>query len=175
MMLLAVCAVSASKMSEPCGCGDDKCTILPPKDTTAPCYEGSNTDTDNCFATDPLLVDGATKQCGACSDFGYSNYLRNDPLYKSMSLYGLDATVKEEVKAGCGGPNDYCVPGDDSCCSGTCPYTWQMTCSGAAKATSNLKGTVDPPTCTPKGGYCVPGDDTCCSGTCPYTWLMQCN
>ena len=45
---------------------------------------------------DPLLADGTTWQCGVCSDFGYSTYLQNDPIYKNMELWTTGSSLKEK-------------------------------------------------------------------------------
>ncbi len=68
------------------GC-TDSCALLPPADSSFPCYQGSPKDAKFCFNTDPLLKEGTTYSCGVCTDFGYTNYLQNDPIYKKMELW----------------------------------------------------------------------------------------
>lgn len=69
-----------------CDCSD-QCSLIPPKGSKNPCYQGTPTDAAKCFQTDPLLASGTTWACGTCSSFGYSKYLRNDPIYTTMELY----------------------------------------------------------------------------------------
>lgn len=105
------------------------CIILPPDDSKAPCYQGSNADTDKCFKTDPLLVDDVTKSCGTCEKFGFSTYIRNDPLYKTMSLYERDEALGAEPKnLQCTPPGGSCVPFSTDCCGDPCPGGWQFVC-----------------------------------------------
>jgi hypothetical protein len=69
-------------------CGTDKCVILPPNadEPTDLCYQGNNADTQQCFETDPLLQEGATLDCGVCTDHSFSTFLMNDPLYPNMQV-----------------------------------------------------------------------------------------
>jgi hypothetical protein len=114
---------------------DDVCVIVPPSDAKAPCYQGSNSDTDKCYQTDPLLVDGVTKSCGTCEKFGFSTYIRNDPLYKTMSLYERDAAKETAtapayavIKTQCIPPGGNCIPFSTDCCGAPCPGGWQFAC-----------------------------------------------
>jgi hypothetical protein len=69
-------------------CSANVCSILPPgTDSQFPCYEGTNEDTKFCYNTDPLIPNGAKWVCGQCADFGFPNYLQNDPIYKNMELW----------------------------------------------------------------------------------------
>ena len=132
LALLAIGHVVAKDSSPKCDCENDVCTIAPPSGVKAPCYEGSNGDTDKCFSTDPLIVDGATKQCGSCESLGFPKYFRNDPLYKTMALFVAEKNgqLTAGAKDSCLPPNAYCTPGEMTCCSGMCPNTWQFTCNG---------------------------------------------
>ncbi len=71
----------------PCHSCTDLCTIIPPPGTNGLCYQGTLTDTKNCYLTDPLLPAGAIWQCDTCVTLGYPNYVQNDPLYKTMGLW----------------------------------------------------------------------------------------
>ena len=77
--------------NEICGCLDsDLCSLVPPDGSSGkfPCYQGTQKDATSCFKTDPALANGTTWSCSTCSELGFPNYLRNDPLYKSMELWG---------------------------------------------------------------------------------------
>lgn len=76
---------------EICGClQSDLCSLVPPGGSSEniPCYQGTQEDATNCYKTDPLLVNGTAWSCSPCSEIGYPTYLRNDPLYKDMELWG---------------------------------------------------------------------------------------
>ena len=80
LVCVSLAHAALAKNSTPkCDCADNVCTITPPDGSKAPCYQGDNEHTDKCFESDPLLVDGVTKQCGTCEQFGYSTYIHNDP------------------------------------------------------------------------------------------------
>ncbi len=68
-------------------CSQDLCSILPPDGSNFPCYQGSVSDTNFCFNTDPLLQPNSTTSCQTCADSGYGSYLQNDPIYKNMELW----------------------------------------------------------------------------------------
>lgn len=139
-----------------CDCEDDVCVIVPPSDSKAPCYQGSNADTDKCFNTDPLLVDGVTKSCGSCEKFGFSQYLRNDPLYKTMSLYGKDdATTVISSTASAASTTNTKKPA-----------------TGFAAGYYALFGSGDQ--CVPPGGSCTPYSGVCCQKPCPTGWEFTC-
>jgi hypothetical protein len=91
--LLLVARVQAGSTDVPCHkCvfkGTD-CVLLPPKDVTFPCYQGSPQSAAACFATDPLMDEDTTWECGECADFGFPQYLINDPIYKNMELWVRD-------------------------------------------------------------------------------------
>jgi hypothetical protein len=69
-------------------CLQDVCSIVPPAGASFPCYQGTKSDTSLCYTTDPLLVANSTTVCGSCSSVGYSEFLRYDPIYKNMQLWG---------------------------------------------------------------------------------------
>jgi hypothetical protein len=78
-------SITATK--PPCSTCSGLCSLLPPNGVNFPCYEGTKEDAAACFATDPILKEGTTWTCGNCTRAGYPNYLRNDPIYKSMGLW----------------------------------------------------------------------------------------
>ena len=89
MALLFILSRMASAACEDC---TDSCVLLPPSGSSFPCYEGTPADANKCFLTDPLLPDGETFACGVCSNFGYDEYLRQDPIYVNMALWGTNST-----------------------------------------------------------------------------------
>lgn len=72
--------------SIPCTGCTDICTLLAPQPTPI-CYQGAPADAVKCFNTDPLLPAGSTWQCNSCASIGYTEYSRNDPIYKNMELW----------------------------------------------------------------------------------------
>jgi hypothetical protein len=74
------------------------CSIVPPSGSSFPCYEGEVDDTVFCYNTDPLLVDGSTTSCRSCAAQGYTEYMRNDPVYREMGLWSRPSTKTAEVK-----------------------------------------------------------------------------
>merc|ERR1711968_255532 len=77
---------------EICGClKSDLCSLVPPKESSdnIPCYQGTQKDATSCFKTDPLLANGTSWSCSPCSELGFPTFLRNDPLYKNMELWGI--------------------------------------------------------------------------------------
>lgn len=87
-VLSIVYASKTKKDDNACnGCAEN-CSIVPPKDATKyPCYQGLPEDTKDCFNNDIAINDDAIWACGNCADFGYPNYLRNDPVYRKMGLW----------------------------------------------------------------------------------------
>lgn len=63
--------------------------LLPPEGTANQvCYQGANNDANECCNKDPVLSPDADSKCGYCSDFGYTTYETNDPMYKKW-VYGV--------------------------------------------------------------------------------------
>jgi predicted GH43/DUF377 family glycosyl hydrolase len=118
----------AAKPQTVCVACSDSC-VLVPTSKKYPCYEGTPKDASVCFETDPLLSEGTTARCGHCTDFGFSNYVRNDPIYTTMELwFGIGATeetapVASTADAVCDGCGDTCslIPGSKAapCYEGT--------------------------------------------------------
>jgi len=68
------------------------CAAFPPCTSLSfPCYQGSPKDTANTWRTDVALPYGSTWMCGNCSSFGFTKYLRNDPVYTKMELWEYEA------------------------------------------------------------------------------------
>jgi len=73
------------------------------------CYQGNNADTQQCFETDPLLQDGAYLACGVCTDFGFSTFLTNDPLYPTMQLWQTPQPAPTSGDPCLGCPDNTCA------------------------------------------------------------------
>ena len=96
IILLVLVSLSVSEIPACSTCKDTTCVILPPDDyKNYPCYEGAPVDAAKCFKTDPLLKENATWACGNCASFGYTKYLRQDPLYTEMALWVRTPLPKE--------------------------------------------------------------------------------
>jgi hypothetical protein len=95
-----------------CNCSD-QCALIPPSDSKNPCYQGAADDAASCFKTDPLLAKGTTWSCGTCATFGYPDYLRNDPIYKSMGLWNkADSSLLSGTVCDCSGECALVPPSD---------------------------------------------------------------
>jgi hypothetical protein len=120
-------------------CGST-CALLPPADSSLPCYQGTSEDANFCFNTDILLPKDGTHACGVCSDFGYSSYLRNDPVYRNMELWGTQSLKQSLVGK---------VEKSTACleCTSTCaliPPTSSFPCYQGAPQDANFCYNSDP-------------------------------
>ncbi len=87
LVIFAIISLSLA-VDKVCDCSTPNCAIIPPAGVDFPCYQGAPSDATKCYNTDPLFKTGTTWSCGNCTSFGYLTYLKNDPVYKSMELWG---------------------------------------------------------------------------------------
>jgi hypothetical protein len=90
LVVLLVSLGNAVRLGSPCNGCTDVCSLVPPANSSFPCYQGTPSDASKCFKTDPLLASGTTWTCETCSAVGYPVYLRNDPIYTSMELWSTN-------------------------------------------------------------------------------------
>jgi cephalosporin-C deacetylase-like acetyl esterase len=99
LCLVSFMKLSSSLKDDICSCGDELfCSITPPPNSIYPCYLGTIESTTDCFLNDPLVNKDAIWQCGNCSDFGFDNYIRNDPIYKDMELWTLGSKKINKIE-----------------------------------------------------------------------------
>lgn len=70
------------------------CSIYSEGSPSFPCYQGAVDDAVKCYASDPLLPSDSLWTCQTCATLGYPTYLRNDPIYQKMELWGNGSTKK---------------------------------------------------------------------------------
>lgn len=73
------------------------CVLLPAPGDPEPCYQGTNSNAQVCFNTDPFIVTASYSwTCGLCSKFKdgrgkyYDVYEQNDPVYVNMELWDVN-------------------------------------------------------------------------------------
>lgn len=106
-ILLASVAFAAAIDKNACStCSNSetsKCVLVPPVDGELFCYQGLNEDAKKCFNTDPFVINYSWT-CGLCSEHinkdgaNYTVYIRNDPIYTNMELWGTSAKVQATNK-----------------------------------------------------------------------------
>lgn len=127
--------------ADPCAGCSGYCSIVPPADSGHPCYEGEVGDAIRCYNTDPLIKDGSVTSCGTCASSGYTDYMRNDPVYRNMALWSRPATVA--AKAGIlGEPN--CNRCTSDVCSIVAPQGVDFPCYQGTIADTNMCFATDP-------------------------------
>ena len=87
------------------------CSILAPTGSSFPCYQGSPTDANKCYSTDPLISPSSTWVCDTCSTQGFPVYLQNDPVYTNMELWGQSGLNGQPNKRG----SDACLDCSETC------------------------------------------------------------
>lgn len=98
-----------------CDCADI-CSLLPPLDSSYPCYQGKSENIIFLRNNDPLVPPEMTSECGTCQQYGYTNYVSTDPVYHTVEIWtegghyseskahdGADVTL--EVFYECGHPS----------------------------------------------------------------------
>jgi hypothetical protein len=109
---VALLLVSSSSAADSvCDC-PELCSLLPPEGSVFPCYQGEPGHASTCFKTDPLLPEGSTWSCQSCADHGYPEYLRKDPIYRHMELWGKG---KDAEQVGGAGPSKPCAGCGETC------------------------------------------------------------
>lgn len=66
-------------------CRTPTCVLLPTQ-PGIPCYQGNNSDVQECYLKDPV-VQSSTVDCGVCSDFQFPYFFQNDPLFPEVELW----------------------------------------------------------------------------------------
>jgi hypothetical protein len=118
-------------------CADDVCAILPPAGSAFPCYQGSDSNANKCFNTDPLIADGSSYVCGTCASVGYPTYLQNDPIYTNMELWSPSSKLQKNEKGAC----DACA---DDLCSIVPPVGSSFPCYEGSVDNTNTCFATDP-------------------------------